>query len=72
MPPKKQDNKPKKDKSKVADDKTFGLKNKNKSTKVNKFVQTIKEQAEKAGDRKTLVNLFFYCFFPTINLYLES
>ncbi|POY72600.1 hypothetical protein BMF94_4428 [Rhodotorula taiwanensis] len=48
MPPKKQDNKPKK----VAEDKTFGLKNKNKSSKVQKQVQIINQQEAQKGRNK--------------------
>lgn len=48
MPPKKQDNKPKK----VAEDKTFGLKNKNKSSKVQKQVQIINQQESQKGRNK--------------------
>ncbi|BGP54312.1 Translation machinery-associated protein 46 [Rhodotorula sphaerocarpa] len=45
MPPKKQDNKPKK---------TFGLKNKNKSSKVQKQVQIIQQQESQKGRNKEL------------------
>lgn len=38
--------------SKVKEDKTFGLKNKNKSVKVQREVQTIKRQDAEAGNPK--------------------
>ena len=44
MPPKKQDKAALKAKQKVVEDKTFGLKNKNKSTKVQKYVQQVQQQ----------------------------
>ncbi|CAO3578287.1 unnamed protein product [Absidia cylindrospora] len=49
MPPKKQQGKTKAEKAKSAkslEDKTFGMKNKNKSTKVQKYIQTVKSQAK--------------------------
>ncbi|PVU99864.1 hypothetical protein BB559_000337 [Furculomyces boomerangus] len=41
-----------KDKKKVIEDKTFGLKNKNKSAKVNRYIQQVESQVLAAGDRK--------------------
>ncbi|KAI8820960.1 uncharacterized protein EV422DRAFT_47391 [Fimicolochytrium jonesii] len=53
MPPKGKPTKNEvKAKTKSADDKTFGLKNKNKSTKVGKYVQQVKEQAATIGNPK--------------------
>eukprot|EP01100_Stratorugosa_tubuloviscum_P012229 TRINITY_DN570_c1_g1_i1.p1 TRINITY_DN570_c1_g1~~TRINITY_DN570_c1_g1_i1.p1 ORF type:complete len:421 (-),score=226.03 TRINITY_DN570_c1_g1_i1:153-1415(-) len=46
MPPKKAAKKTDQKVKKVVDDKTFGLKNKGKSTKVQKYVNTVKQQAE--------------------------
>ncbi|KAL1915730.1 uncharacterized protein VTP21DRAFT_6489 [Calcarisporiella thermophila] len=58
MPPKKQkgqsDKSVQKQKQKVAEDKTFGLKNKNKSAKVQRQVQQIQQQVMTAGNRKAL------------------
>ncbi|GJN87114.1 hypothetical protein Rhopal_000059-T1 [Rhodotorula paludigena] len=48
MPPKKQDNKPKK----VAVDKTFGMKNKGKSAKVQQQVKIIQQQEAQKGKNK--------------------
>lgn len=49
MPPKKAD-------KKIVEDKTFGLKNKNKSAKVSRYVENVKNQAKQAGQsRKELV-----------------
>jgi len=41
-----------KEKKKVIEDKTFGLKNKNKSTKVQKYVSTVKSQVNQEGRKK--------------------
>ena len=48
MPPKKPASKKvvQKEKKKILEDKTFGLKNKNKSTKVQKYVQTVQKQVD--------------------------
>ncbi|GAA5921323.1 hypothetical protein JCM3775_002992 [Rhodotorula graminis] len=51
MPPKKQDNKPKK----AAVDKTFGMKNKNKSTKVQQQVKIIQQQEAQKGVNKDVL-----------------
>ncbi|KAH7106235.1 hypothetical protein BKA62DRAFT_611891 [Auriculariales sp. MPI-PUGE-AT-0066] len=51
MPPKKQQQQ-QGSSSKVKDDKTFGLKNKNKSAKVQKAVQIMQQQASLAGKNK--------------------
>ncbi|KAG0220500.1 hypothetical protein B0O80DRAFT_460487 [Mortierella sp. GBAus27b] len=48
---------PKKDKNKLVEDKTFGLKNKNKSAKVSRYVEQVKNQAKQAGqNRKDLMD----------------
>lgn len=41
-----------KQKAKIIEDKTFGLKNKNKSTKVNKYVQQVEKQVKEAGQNR--------------------
>jgi hypothetical protein len=47
MPPKKQQTKnEKKKKEKDTDDKTFGMKNKNKSAKVQRYIQQVQTQAK--------------------------
>ena len=53
----KKDNEPSKKteqkaKAKIIEDKTFGLKNKNKSAKVNKYVQQVTQQVQAGGTRK--------------------
>jgi biopolymer transport protein ExbB/TolQ len=48
-PSKKTENK---EKAKIIEDKTFGLKNKNKSAKVNKYVQQVTQQVQSGGSRK--------------------
>ena len=55
MPPKAQQGSKKaeaKAKQKIIEDKTFGLKNKNKSTKVNKYIQQVENQVKQGGRRK--------------------
>lgn len=51
MPPKSQ----KKETKKAVEDKTFGLKNKNKSSKVGKYVQAVEHQVKIGGSRQKLV-----------------
>jgi hypothetical protein len=47
MPPKKQQTKKEKEKKqKATDDKTFGMKNKNKSAKVQRYIQQVTTQAK--------------------------
>lgn len=41
-------------KAKVIEDKTFGLKNKNKSTKVSKYVAQVEAQVKGTGSRKAM------------------
>ena len=50
MPPKKSKKNLEKEKQKIVEDKTFGLKNKNKSKKVQKYVDTVKKQAQQQVD----------------------
>lgn len=55
MPPKAQTGSKKaeaKAKQKIVEDKTFGLKNKNKSAKVTKYIQTVEQQVKNSGNRK--------------------
>ncbi|KZS92559.1 hypothetical protein SISNIDRAFT_442448 [Sistotremastrum niveocremeum HHB9708] len=52
MPPKQ---KPQASSSKVKEDKTFGMKNKNKSAQVKKQVQQIQQQASQAGKNKEAI-----------------
>lgn len=54
MPPKKSKKTVEKEKKKVVEDKTFGLKNKKNSKKVQKYVETVKKQVNHKyeGDRK--------------------
>ncbi|KAI8811303.1 hypothetical protein BJ742DRAFT_797164 [Cladochytrium replicatum] len=55
MPPKKPSGKSEaKAKAKSVEDKTFGLKNKNKSAKVAKYVQQVTQQADRSGNPKDL------------------
>lgn len=41
-----------KEKAQIIEDKTFGLKNKNRSTKVGKYVEQVKQQVQTGGSRK--------------------
>ena len=50
MPPKKSKKNAEKEKQKIVEDKTFGLKNKNKSKRVQKYVDTVKKQAQHKVD----------------------
>lgn len=66
MPPKQQQSKSDvAKKQKVVEDKTFGLKNKNKSKNVQKYVQNLKQSVQpkpEAAKAALKVRLFF--FFP--------
>lgn len=46
MPPKKQTKNEKKKAQKVVEDKTFGMKNKNKSAKAQRYIQQLQSQAK--------------------------
>jgi len=62
MPPKQQ---PKADlakKQKIAEDKTFGLKNKNKSKNVQKYVQSLKQNVQPQPDSSKLAAKVIYKF----------
>lgn len=52
MPPKASKKTQEKAKQKTIEDKTFGLKNKNKSTKVQKYVQNVTKTVTEAGAKK--------------------
>ncbi|OSX70285.1 hypothetical protein BU14_0816s0005 [Porphyra umbilicalis] len=52
MPPKKSKKNVEKDRAKTVEDKTFGLKNKNKSKKVQQFVQRVEKQATDQANNK--------------------
>jgi hypothetical protein len=51
MPPKASTKTEKKEKAKIIDDKTFGLKNKNKSAKVGRFVAQVETQVKNSGSK---------------------
>lgn len=66
-------------KQKVVEDKTFGLKNKNKSKNVQKYVQNLKQSVQPKVDptkAKVRFSLFlirilaYVCYFSPIGLYL--
>lgn len=66
-------------KQKVVEDKTFGLKNKNKSKNVQKYVQNLKQSVQpKVDPTKAKVRfspfliriLSYVCYFSPIGLYL--
>lgn len=53
MPPKKQQTKKEKlKKEKSTEDKTFGMKNKNKSAKVQRFIQQVNTQAKHNAEQR--------------------
>ena len=52
MPPKSSTKSENKAKAKIIEDKTFGLKNKNKSAKVGKYVQQVEKQVQSGGTAK--------------------
>lgn len=51
MPPKASSKSEKKEKAKIIEDKTFGLKNKNKSAKVSRYVAQVEAQVKNSGSR---------------------
>ena len=68
MPPKQQSKVDMAKKQKIVEDKTFGLKNKNKSKNVQKYVQTLKQSVQPKPDptktaAKVLVFFFSFIFF---------
>ena len=67
MPPKQQSKVDVAKKQKIVEDKTFGLKNKNKSKNVQKYVQTLKQSVQPKPDptktaAKVLVFFLIYLF----------
>lgn len=77
MPPKKQQQ-PKKDKAKkekAAEDKTFGMKNKNKSAKVQRYIQQVNSQTKhnieqgKGPSVSIIIDMFMKLWFDTSVLY---
>lgn len=54
MPPKSKKN-IEKAKDKKIEDKTFGLKNKNKSAKVQKYVEQVTQQTKSSGNKKEMM-----------------
>ena len=68
MPPKQQSKADLAKKQKIVEDKTFGLKNKNKSKNVQKYVQTLKQSVQPMPDpsksaAKVSSPLFNYSLF---------
>lgn len=74
MPPKQQSKADLAKKQKVVEDKTFGLKNKNKSKNVQKYVQSLKQSVQPKPDASKLnaqvvqrfglmIALFFHNYF---------
>jgi hypothetical protein len=49
---------PKKDTKKIIEDKTFGMKNKNKSSKAQKYMQQLETQLKHDQKRKVIFLLF--------------
>lgn len=66
MPPKQQSKADIAKKQKIVEDKTFGLKNKNKSKNVQKYVQNLKQSVQPKPDASKLaakVPKYMYFFF---------
>jgi len=67
MPPKQQSKADIAKKQKIVEDKTFGLKNKNKSKNVQKYVQNLKQSVQPRVDPAKVdakVQIYMYlCFF---------
>ena len=59
MPPKQQSKADLAKKQKVVEDKTFGLKNKNKSKNVQKYVQNLKQSVQPKVDPKVAAKVRF-------------
>ena len=61
MPPKQQKTKADKKKAqKATDDKTFGMKNKNKSAKVQRYVQQVQSQAKQNAAQTVNIDPFLF------------
>lgn len=69
MPPKVQSKADLAKKQKIVEDKTFGLKNKNKSKNVQKYVQNLKQSVQpKPDSTKVAVKVYFvFEYFANIN-----
>lgn len=67
MPPKQQSKADLAKKQKVVEDKTFGLKNKNKSKNVQKYVQTLQQSIQSKPDASKIAAKVLYFFFKLIN-----
>lgn len=64
MPPKQQSKTDLAKKQKIVEDKTFGLKNKNKSKNVQKYVQSLKQNVQPQLDPSKLAAKVIYNFNP--------
>ena len=68
MPPKQASKTDVAKKQKVVEDKTFGLKNKNKSKNVQKYVQTLKQSVQPKADPKLAAKVRCSFWFPVVLL----
>lgn len=59
MPPKDKPSKKavEKEKQRIVEDKTFGLKNKNKSKKVEKYIKSVQSQVANKGVDKVIIHI---------------
>lgn len=64
MPPKQQSKTDLAKKQKVVEDKTFGLKNKNKSKNVQKYVQNLQQSAQPKPDQTKAAAKVLVSFIP--------
>jgi hypothetical protein len=75
MPPKQQSKANLAKKQKIVEDKTFGLKNKNKCKNVQKYVQTLKQSVQPKPDpskisaKVPLLSYLFFFFFFEFHLF---
>lgn len=70
MPPKQQSKADLAKKQKIVEDKTFGLKNKNKSKNVQKYVQSLKQSVQpKLDDPKAAAKVRLSLTFPLLFFY---
>ena len=58
---------------KIVEDKTFGLKNKNKSSKVQKYVQTVQKQVDNQmlGKTRPVDKVYISIFQQKISFFLQ-
>lgn len=71
MPPKASKKAVEKEKKKIVEDKTFGLKNKNKSKKVEKYIKSVESQVANKGFDKVISMSHLFILQYIHNLIIE-